>query len=60
MTQRNPWVDGAATTELRDRPAMEGEDWREWLPGAPTPAVEPVDVAEEAEPVQPPTGPSTR
>ena len=59
MTQRNPWVDGAAATELRDRPAMEGEDWREWLPDAPRPAVEPVDAEEDVEPVQAPTGPST-
>lgn len=56
MTQRNPWVDSAASTDVRDRPEMDGEDWREWLPSGPTPPeVSPANDVDEL--VDVPTGP---
>ncbi len=61
MTQRNPWVDRAASTDVRDRPEMDAEDWREWLPSSPPPPElspatdvdEPVDLDEPTGPVNP-------
>ena len=58
MTNGNPWVDSATSTDVRDRPQMAGEDWREWLPGSPA---EPVaaEPTEDQVPVEPATGPTS-
>lgn len=59
MTNRNPWVDSAPSTDVRDRAVMPGEHWREWLPSAPTPGTtvpavpEPVEADELSGPPTP-------
>ena len=58
MTEGNPWVDGAAPTGVRNRPAMDGEDWREWLPSSPaSPQVPPANDLDEPVELDKPTGP---
>ena len=42
MTNRNPWVDTATSTDVRERAQIPGEDWREWMPTiVPTPSTVP-------------------
>lgn len=58
MTQGNPWVDRAASIDLRERDTS-GEDWREWLPSGPASPVTPeAEPAVPAPPVPAPTGPT--
>lgn len=52
MTQRNPWVDSATSTDVRDRATAPGEDWRDWLPTGPVAPQPYVSVPEDALPVR--------
>lgn len=59
MTQGNPWVDSVASTDVRERPEMSDEDWRDWLPSGPaSPVVPEAESTVSAEPVPEPTGPT--
>lgn len=58
MTQGNPWVRSASASDVQERPAMAGEDWREWLPGTPAEPVT-VEPADDLVPVEPTTGPTS-
>lgn len=57
MTNGNPWVNGATSTDAHDHQKTEGEDWRRWLPSIPTPSASglegPIGISSATGPIAP-------